>query len=137
MISKNIKQWSILDCTPAEAYEAWLDSKKHSRMLGGESDEAKIDPKVGGKFSVWGNTVTGETLELSPEKYRIVQTWRYEYEDWPEDMPSKIIIEFVPYKEGKCKLHFWQGGVPATHVDEITEGWKDYYWKPMQKYFSK
>src|SRR3990167_314563 len=129
---KNIKQWTILNCAPEEAYRALVDSKKHGDMIGGD---AKIDPKIGGLFSIWGGAVTGKTIELDPKKRRIVQSWRYEYDDWPENEPSKITVEFVPNKNG-CKLRFWQSDVPDKYVDEIAGGWRDYYWKPMQEYFS-
>lgn len=132
METKNIKQWTILPCTPKEAYEAWLDSKKHGAMVQGN---AKIDPKVGGEFSIWDGAIKGKTLELNPVKNRIVQSWRYDYDDWPIDSPSKITIEFVPYKKGQCKLRFWQSGIPSKYAEEIAQGWRQYYWEPMKKYF--
>jgi len=27
--------------------------------------------------------------------------------------------------------------VPEEQVDYYAEGWKEYYWKPLQKYFAK
>ena len=134
MKTKNIKQWIILNCAPEQAYAAWMDSKKHGQMIDGN---AKIDPKIGGKFEVWDGAVTGKTLEADPKKRRIVQEWRYEYEDWPKNQPSKIIIEFIPYKNNQTKLRFWQSRIPDKYADDITQGWKDYYWVPMQEYFSK
>lgn len=131
MTTKSIKQWTILACSPDEAYEAWMDSKKHGEMIKGA---AKIDPKVGGKFDIWDGAVTGKTLELDPKKRRIVQEWRYEYDDWLESEPSKIIVEFISYKKG-CKLRFWQSKIPEKYASDIAQGWKDYYWKPMQEYF--
>ncbi len=124
---------TVLNCTPQEGYEAWMDSKTHGKMIDGD---AKIENKVGGKYSVWDGAVTGQTLELDHRRHKIVQNWRYEYDDWPKDAPSKITLEFVSYKNG-CKLCFWQSNIPANHADEIAKGWKDYYWSPMQKYFEK
>ena len=125
-------QWTILNCTPEAAYKAWMDSKTHGAMIGGN---AKIAAKVGGKFSIWDGAVTGDTLELDPKKHKIVQSWRYDYDDWPETEPSKITIEFVPYRKDQCKLRFWQSGIPEKYADEIAKGWQDYYWKPMREYF--
>ena len=133
MATKNIKQWTILNCSPDEAYKAWMDSKRHGEMIGGS---AKIDPKIGGSFNIWDGAVKGKTLELDPRKHRIVQEWHYDYDDWSKDVPSKIIVEFVPYKIG-CKLGFWQTKVPSKYASDIAQGWRDYYWKPMQKYFTK
>ncbi len=108
-----------------------MDSEKHGEMIGGS---AKIENKIGGKFNIWDGAVTGETLELDPKKYKIVQSWRYEYDDWPKDVPSKITLEFVSYNSG-CKLRFLQSDVPEKYAEEVAQGWKDYYWKPMQEYF--
>lgn len=114
-------------------YEAWLDSKKHGEMVAGN---AKIDPKVGGKFSIWDGAIRGQTLELYPDQNRIVQSWRYDYDDWPIDSPSKITIEFLPYKNDQCKLNFRQSAVPSKYAEEIAQGWRQYYWEPMKKYFA-
>lgn len=132
MLTKNIKDWVILDCSPPEAYEAWLDSAAHGKMIDGN---ATISTRVGGTFSIWYGAITGKTLKLSPDKYTIVQSWRYDYEDWPEDKPSTLTIELVPYEENKCKLLLSQSGIPANHVDEIAQGWRDYYWEPMKNFF--
>ena len=101
MATKNIKQWTILNCSPDEAYKAWMDSKRHGEMIGGS---AKIDPKIGGSFNIWDGAVKGKTLELDPRKHRIVQEWHYDYDDWSKDVPSKIIVEFVPYKTAEAAI---------------------------------
>lgn len=134
METKNIKQSIILSCSPKEVYDAWLDSRKHGEMIKGD---AKIEPKVGGEFSIWEGSITGKTVELDPDKNRIVQSWRYDYADWPKDHLSKITIEFVPYKNNQCKLVFEQTDIPAKYADEIAQGWQDYYWEPMKEYFQK
>lgn len=65
MKTKNIKQWTILPCIPDKAYNAWLDSKTHGQMI---EREAKIDPNIGGSFSIWDGAVKGKTIELDPKK---------------------------------------------------------------------
>lgn len=132
METKNIKQSIILSCSPKEVYDAWLDSRKHGEMIKGD---AKIEPKVSGEFSIWEGSITGKTLELDPHNNRIVQAWRYDYDDWPKDHLSKITIEFTPYKNNQCKVLFEHIGIPIKYVDEIAQGWQDYYWEPMEEYF--
>lgn len=134
MKTRNIKQLVVLPCTAEEAYDAWLSSKKHGEMVGGD---AKIEAKVGGKFSIWDGEITGKTLELDPEKHIIVQSWRYNYSDWPEDQPSKITLEFAKHNENQCKLLFSQSGIPEKYADEVADGWKEYYWEPMKEYFKE
>ena len=45
---KTIHQIIIFKTTPKTIYEIWLDSEKHSALIG---DEAKISKEVNGKFS--------------------------------------------------------------------------------------
>lgn len=134
MQTKSFKQWTILPCSPDVAYHAWLDSKEHGWMIDGS---AKIDPKVGGKFSIWDGSVVGKTVALDPKTNKITQEWRYEYDDWPKDAFSKITVQFVAHKDGQCKLRFWHSGVPEKYADDIAKGWQEYYWKPMKEYFEK
>ncbi len=103
------------------------------------SAPARIDPAVEGAFKIWDGTITGETLELQPDRYRIIQSWRYNYNDWPEDKPSRLTLDFLPVKdnEHQCKLRLFQSGVPEEHATAVAAGWKEHYWKPMQAYFSK
>lgn len=134
MKTKSIKQSAILPCAPEVAYHAWLDSREHGLMTGGGVGDAKIDPRVDGKFNIWG-AATGQTLEIDDRKHRIVQSWRYDYDDWPKDQPSKLIVEFTPHKDGQCKLRFWQSGLPEKYAADVADGWKKYYWAPMKEYF--
>jgi activator of HSP90 ATPase len=129
--TRSIKESIILPCTPEKAFEAWMDSEKHGEMIEGN---AKIENHVGEEFSIWDGAITGKTLELNPEKLQIVQEWRYEYDDWPKDSPSKIILEFLPHNKTGCKLQFSQTEIPSKYVEEIEKGWKEYYWEPMKKY---
>lgn len=135
MKTSNFKQAPSFSTSPNVAFKAWLDSKQHGAMIG---SSALIDPKVGGKFSIWDDYATGETLEIDPIKHRIIQTWRDNSTDWPEGYYSKITLEFVQDKSkpGQTRLRFWHSGVPAEHAKDIAKGWKDFYWQPMQDYFA-
>ena len=132
MQTKNIKQSVILPCTPQEVYNAWLDSKTHGEMVNGS---AKIDPKVGGKFLIWNGDISGKTIELHPDDLKIVQSWRENYDDWPDDYFSVITLQFTPHKNSQTKMLFSHSGIPAKFARDINEGWKTYYWEPMKQYF--
>lgn len=133
MNTKTINQTTILDCTPQAAYNAWMDSLQHGEMTG---SSAKIDPKEGGKFSAWDGYIQGKTLELDPIKHKIVQVWRSDEQGWPKDYFSKVTIEFLPHTTNQTKIVFKHSGVPQENVKDIEQGWNDFYWTPMQKYFS-
>jgi activator of HSP90 ATPase len=113
-------------------YTGWLDSTTHSAFTGGQG--AKIDPKVGGKFSAWDGYIFGTTLELDPFR-RIVQTWRTT--EFPADAPdSHLEIFFEDNKDG-AKLTLNHTKLPEDQVEDYIQGWKDYYFKPMRDYYKK
>jgi len=108
-----------------------MDSKKHSDLIVGT---AQIDGSVGGEFYIWDGTVTGKTVELIPNQ-KIVQEWRYEYENWPADFMSKITLELEEI-EDKTIIHFTHENIPQEYAKELEEGWEDYYWKPLRDMFN-
>ena len=130
MKTKSIKQTVVLNATPAEVYDALLDSKKHAKFTG---SPAKISNKVGGKHEAYGDYISGVNLVLIPGK-KIVQTWHAS--DWPKGCSSKVTFTFA--KSGKgTKLSFTHSGIPAEFVEEIAQGWTDYYWNPLRAFFGK
>jgi activator of HSP90 ATPase len=134
MQTKDIKQEIVLPCSPQVAFAAWMDSKTHGAMIGGN---AIINPKVGGKFDIWDGYAIGKTVELDPQRLKIVQEWRDDSTDWPDGHYSTIHLEFKPQGENETKLVFNHKGIPAKHAKSIEQGWIDYYWQPMKKYFAR
>ncbi len=68
------------------------------------------------------------------EGRRIVQAWRAS--DWPTGVYSIVTFNLDMVKKGKTKLLFTQTGVPNSKHQGITQGWKDFYWRPMKLYFA-
>lgn len=120
---------TIIRRPPQEVYDAWLDSKKHSKMTGGA--RAKVSIKVGEEFETWDGYITGKNLKLEPGK-RIVQAWRTsEFADDEED--SQIEVIFTPIEEG-TKLILRHTKLPP-HGEIYRQGWVDSYFEPMKEYF--
>ena len=122
-----IKQVIKLPVSPKRIYDILMDEKKHSEFTGAL---AKIENKVGGKFSAWDGYAAGENLELTPGK-KIVQSWRAS--DWPDGEVSQAAFLLKEIPEG-TELTFTHKNVPAGFEKDIEQGWKDYYWKPLAKY---
>lgn len=114
----------------AQVYNALMDSKQHSEFTGAK---ATIDNCVGGKISAWDDYIEGENLTLTPDK-KIVQKWRAN--DWPEDSWSRATFELKDI-DGGCELTFSQTDVPDNMAKDVEQGWTEYYWTPLRKYFSK
>jgi uncharacterized protein YndB with AHSA1/START domain len=118
-----------LPASPQRLYTAWLDSKEHSAFTGGK---AKIQPKVGGKFTAWDGYILGTTTELEPYR-RIVQTWRTT--EFPEgSSDSRLEVLFEEVAEG-TKLTLKHSLLPQGQAEEYYQGWIDNYFEPMKKYF--
>ena len=130
MKTKNIKQWLDVNASAQQIYDVWMDSKKHAKLVG---SSAKIDPKIGGKFEVWGWDITGENVELVPGE-KIVQTWRNS--EWPEGVMSKITLKFKKNKDGTTRVLFWHSGIPEESLKDIEDGSKSYYWESLKEMFN-
>ena len=120
----------ILDATPHDVFELLMDAKQHAALTGGE---AKISRKVGGAFIVFDGWASGVQRELVQDA-TIVQTWRAD--DWPEGNMSTCTYRFQSIPGG-TRIHFLQTEVPKSFVKTVGKGWHQYYWKPMQKMFTK
>jgi activator of HSP90 ATPase len=127
---KTIRQSITLKVSPHDFYEALMDSRLHSQLTG---EKASISKDVGGKFSTYDGYAEGVNLELVPDK-KIVQSWRAS--DWPEGHYSKVTFSLKEV-EGGTHLTFTQAGVPGEQYEDISQGWRDYYWAPMKKMLGK
>ena len=130
METMNIRQTATFKASPHEVYEALMDSEKHSIFTGGRS---VVSRKIGGKFSAFDGYSEGTNIELIPDK-KIVQTWRAA--DWPSGHYSWATF-LLKEIGGKTRLTFTQTGVPREQFDDISHGWKDYYWTPMKKWLER
>jgi activator of HSP90 ATPase len=126
--------FTIADTIPARAseiYGAWLSSEGHAAMTG---NPAEVDGTVGGRFSAWDGYIYGSTLELMPNQ-RIVQAWRTtEFPDQAPDSHLEILLEET---DDGTKVMLTHSDMPEDQVDSYRQGWEDFYFKPMKKYFQK
>jgi activator of HSP90 ATPase len=120
---------TVLPATPKRLYEAWLSSKEHTAMTGGQ---ASIEPKISGKHYAWDGYIRGVNLELEPYK-RIVQSWRSD--EFPEgSQDSRLEVRFEAIKGG-TKLTLVHSDIPEGQGDSYESGWDENYFQPMKKYF--
>lgn len=130
MKTKTIRQAATFKASRHEVYEALMDSKRHSEFTG---SKASISRKIGGKFTVWDGDLEGINLELVPDE-KIVQSWRLN--DWPVGHYSRATFSLKEI-DGSTRLTFTQTGVPEESYQDVSQGWRDYYWKPMKEMLEK
>jgi len=102
--------------------------------MGFTGAEARISPRVGGKFMAWGGYIHGVNLKLVPGK-TILQSWVPSEDSWPKGHLSKVRFRLAPTPRG-TRLTFTHSGVPVEHVRHLALGWKESYWTPLRKYLS-
>ncbi len=130
MKTKTLHQSVVIETEPHEVYETLIDSKRHAEFTGAK---ATIGRNVGDNFNVWDDWATGSNVEIVPDK-KIVQRWRGS--DWPGGHYSMVMFELKKIDRG-TRLDFTQTGIPEALYEEVARGWKEWYWKKLQVYFSK
>lgn len=129
-MTKPIVTGATFPVSPQRLYEIFMTSKLHSAAIGAA---AKIDPKVGGKFSAWDGMLSGKTLHLVPGKL-VVQTWRGGH--WKKSDPDSILVARFSGTAKAGRIDLVHEGVPAHDQKGVSTGWVDYYWKPWKVYLS-
>jgi activator of HSP90 ATPase len=128
---ESLKMSITLPVKASELYKAWLDSKKHTAFTGAA---AKQSSKVNANHSAWDGYISGKNLELKPGK-KIVQSWRTS--EFADNAPDSVLEVSFEEKAGKTKMNLYHHGLQKGDAKKYTQGWKDFYFKPMKAYFSK
>jgi activator of HSP90 ATPase len=130
-MKEKVKLSVTLPASPDVIYKAWLSGKEHTAFTG---EETKSSSKKGGSYTAGGGYMWGKNLELDPGK-KIVQSWHST--DFPKDAEDSR-LELLLEKSGKgTKLTLVHSNIPDGQKDRYKEGWKEFYFKPMKKYFKK
>lgn len=95
---------------------------------------AKVDGKIGGKFTAWDGYIFGSTLALEPDQ-QIVQAWRAS--EFADDDPDSLVELSLKETKGGTKLTLIHTQIPTGQEDSYRQGWEDFYFKPMKAYFGK
>ena len=130
METKTFHQSLDINARPEEVFETFLDERKHAKLI---KATAKIEPKEGGKFSLWDGDISGVTVKIEKGK-RILQVWRSS--DWEKGHISTVEFEFYQAKNG-TKLVLVHKGVPADQYEKIEKGWKQFYFHQLEEAFNK
>lgn len=128
---RSITQKTLIPlAAPKDVYDAFVNAKTHAHFTGATATGVA---RVGARFTAWGGYIEGVYRELVKSK-KIVQDWRTT--EWPEGMPaSRVEFTFTSVKGG-TQVRMVHTKVPASQADSYRQGWIDYYWKPLNAYFS-
>jgi uncharacterized protein YndB with AHSA1/START domain len=132
MSTDTIEISRILPATPERIYDAWLDAAEHTAMTG---SPATIESAVvGGRFTAWDGYIDGSCLALEPG-VRILQSWRSD--DFPAGaLDSLLEIKLEP-APGGARVTLRHSDLPEGQGPALLEGWEEFYFEPMERYFGK
>lgn len=102
-------------------YAAWLSGPDQTTITGAP---ASVEPRVGGMYSLWDGSVTGQIVFLAPNQ-RVAQTWRTH--DFGQHMPdSRLEVSFAPTQQG-TRMTIVQDHIPAALHAQFVYAWTKVY----------
>lgn len=126
---KALRQTYHIKAPVAEVWDALVNPKSIDAWGGGP--DVAMDDKEGTEFSLWEGDIYGKNITVKKDKL-LVQEWFGG--NW--DQPSEVTFILHKEKNG-TKLEMLQEKIPDSEVDDIEEGWEDYYLGPMKHYLEK
>ena len=121
---------TILPASPEQIYRAWLSSSGHSAFT---NSPAEVDPAVGGRFTAWDGYIQGSNIELEPYR-RILQAWRTS--EFPTESPDSRLEVLFEVVDGGTLITINHSEIPSGQGSSYAQGWQEFYFTPMQAYFS-
>ncbi len=134
---KTIKQVYHINAPVETVWQALVDPKVIDSWDGGP---AKMSPKAGASFSLWGGDIHGKNLEAVENK-KLVQEWYSG--DWSK--PSKATFTLkeeeahpkVRAVQAKTRVELLHEDVPDAEEKDIAEGWNIYYLGEIKRLLEK
>jgi activator of HSP90 ATPase len=114
-----------------ELYAAYMSPRAHAGFTGGGA--AEISAKAGSRFSAFDGELFGTTLHTLPGKL-IVQAWRSS--GWKKSDPDSILTLAFRDEDGAGVIELAHINVPEHDHAGVTQGWREYYWKPLRAWLA-
>jgi activator of HSP90 ATPase len=131
IMPKTIQQSVTLPASAAELYRMYLSPRRHAAITGGP---VEISAKRGSSFRAFNGALSGKML-LTRSGRMIIQTWR-STGFGPDDLDSTLILTFWP-RGTSGRIQLVHANVADRDARAVTEGWRQYYWKPWRAYLRK
>ena len=120
---------TVLAATPETIYNTWLSSEGHSAMTG---SDAEISIEVDTPFTTWDRYISGTNILLEPY-WHMLQSWRTT--DFSDEEPDSRLEILLQETEGGTELTLIHTLLPENG-EQYRQGWIDYYFEPLELYFS-
>jgi activator of HSP90 ATPase len=127
-MKKTIKKVYNISSSIDQVWQALVDPKIINEWGGGPS---KMDSNVGSDFELWDGDIFGKNIEVIPKK-KLIQEWYGG--DWPQ---ASIVTFSLKEDKNDTILELEQIKVPDDDIEDIRQGWDDYYIGPLKKMLEK
>jgi activator of HSP90 ATPase len=124
-----IHQEETLSASPQRIFEVLVNAKKFAAMTG---LPARIDPRAGGAFSLFGGVIFGRNLDETPYSW-LVQAWGDK--NWPAGFYSLVRFELKAQGAGTL-LILDHRDIPddPDEAEALARGWKEHYWDLLREF---
>ena len=118
---ETINQTYELKASPAAVFDALVNPETIRQWSGAP---AIMDSRAGTKFSLFGGQIEGTNLEVIANQ-KLVQQWPHH---------SKVTITLTD--NGRTTtVELKHDDIPDDEAESFRQGWKDYYFGPLQQMF--
>lgn len=124
---KQLKQSYNIPAPAEEVYIA-LTNPFTIELWSGYPAEMSTEPNS--EFSLWEGEICGKNLEFKLNEL-VKQQWYFE----GQDEPSVVSIH-LRGKGESTSVELVHENIPDEAFDEMKEGWKDFYFGALKKFFS-
>jgi len=123
---KTIRQHHFISADPEEVFSAITNPFTIELWSG---YPAQMEASEGSEFSIFDGDITGRNIRVTPN-VQLVQEWYFG--DQQEE--SIVTIDLKPHQLG-TKVNLEHTNVPDDDLENIEEGWKEYYWGAIKDFF--
>lgn len=125
----SLRQLYHMKAKPQQVWKMLVDPKE---IEGWSGSPAVMSAVSGSKFSLWEGSVQGENIEIISGK-KLVQKWKEA--DWKE--PSIVTFLLGRGKANDTVVELLQTNIPKDRLQDVAEGWDEYYLGAIKKTFEK
>ena len=122
---KEIKKIYRIKTSRNKVWEALTDPNEIEKWGAGK---AVMDDQVGTDFTLWNGDIWGKNIEAEKDK-KLAQEWYGG--KWAK--PSIVTFELAD-ENSETVLTLTHVNVPDDEIEDIDQGWDDYYLGPMKEY---
>lgn len=123
---KTIKQTHIINATPGEVFQALTNPLTIELWSGFPADMQAVENT---EFSIFDGDISGRNLKIVPDQ-QLVQEWYF----GDTNEQSVVTISLFPAKD-RTRAELVHTNVPDEVYEEFREGWKDFYFGAIIKFF--